>query len=237
MSDLSFLSSEPDAVLATTAFVYDKRFKNRRPMFSMALTIQRSAEGKVEAQRDWYGVGDTVIASETLVWSGTHGITHMGMHNPSLEERGALSHDNGKGEFQLVAPKTDMVKRVKQTQFPSSPASLTSLPLEVVKHWDALKRGEKLTFDYAVLKVQAHTQIEVSGRESGPEFIVKVTPKKWFWRFVFGSSYLHFNRDRPLLRKMVGLMEPRDLKPNGKYIEYLGEMAFEPAIDLTEVVK
>lgn len=220
----------------TSAFVFDRKLANKRPAFMMEMALQQNEQKIVTCERDWYGVGSDVIARETLTWSKQHGLQKITMHNNSLNETGQLTHHDGVGEFLLCSEKTHHIDKVKSTHFKYNPASLLSLPFETAKHWHELKQGKKLTFDYSVLKAQAHTGILLQASNEHDFFVVKFTPISLFWRLIFGSSYMYFDKEKPILHKIDGLIEPRDRKPNGRYKEYLASMAFSTPLDLSQCV-
>ena len=216
-----------------TALVFDRNLANNRPSFSMEMTLQQDEHQIVSCERNWYCIGEEPISREELVWSKQCGLHRIAMHNKSLEESGQLTHSGGVGEFSLRSKKTDCVDKIKPTRFNHSPTSLLSLPFETAKHWHSLKQGKSLVFDYSVLKVQAHTRVRLNTFIDDDFLIAKITPVSYFWRLIFGSSYMYFDKDIPILHKIDGLIEPRDKKPNGRYKEYLASMEFSNPIDLS----
>lgn len=221
------------ATQRSSALVYSRKLANPRPMFSLDMTLSTSESGITRLERQWFAVGTPPIAIEQLEWCPENGLRTVSMENPSLQESGKLIHKQRDGQFVLCSPATQMNDQNKSATFKHAPATLLSLPLEVARHWEALKQGKAFRFDYSVLKVQAFTPIRLDAVICGQELIAKVTPIHPFWRLFFGPSFMHFDHDKPVLRKITGLLEPRDKKPNGRYQEYLGSMEFQPAIDLS----
>ncbi|WP_084659607.1 hypothetical protein [Vibrio sonorensis] len=223
--------------IKTTALVYDRKLANNRASFSMEMSFKSGENGTLKGTRKWYCIGDEAVSIEKLEWCANKGIHRVSMHNLSLRETAEMRHSDKSGDFELCSPKTNMLPKVKSTQFNTSPATLLSLPFEVAKHWNTLKKGEKLIFDYSVLKVQAHTKVSLQAKIEDGYFVVELKPLSWFWQLVFGSTYMYFDQDKPVLRKIDGLIEPRDKKPNGRYLEYLAMMEFDSGVDLSRLVK
>ena len=223
--------------LFASAKSYDLTLQNPRPTFSMTMSLSVDNQSVLHICRKWFAVGQDPVATETLAWAVANGLHRLEMAQPSLNETGLLFHKSGEGEFVLNSPKTHLQRKTKTNRFSHEPASLLSIPCEVAKRWDALKAGEVFYFDYVVLKVQAHTKIKVQARGENNLLVVKVTPAAWFWRLVFGSTRFYFDKDKPELRKITGLIEPRDKKHNGKYKEYLANVELEQGLDLSALVK
>ncbi|WP_262359672.1 hypothetical protein [Vibrio mimicus] len=93
--------------------------------------------------------------------------------------------------------------------------------------------GEEIELDYTVLKVQAHTGITLQKHNIQDKIVIRVTPQKWFWKMLFGSTDFYLNSETHSLEKIDGLLEPRDRNIREKYIEYLGLATFDTAIDLS----
>lgn len=215
------------------AGVTNNRHTNPRLMFEYKLTIEKLDNGFLKATRVWQGASSKEIAIEEVLWCCKNGLQFASMNHPDLNERGCLDVKNGHGTAKLSSYKTKYKEKEKNLNFVTSPCTLLSVPFEIAKHWDALMNGRKIELDYTVLKVQAHTGITLQKRNFKDKIVISVTPKKWFWKMLFGSTDFHFNSRTHCLEKIDGLLEPRDKNLKGKYVEYLGLATFDTAMDLS----
>ena len=215
------------------ALVYDNRRKNRRPAFTMQQTRQLQADGAWRSKRDWRAVGPERIASETMTWRG--GLVESTGEQPFLEEW-TCAVPKGKGcACTLRSPKTGAQDRVRQLVLPHPAVTLASLPLLIAQHWSTLSQGAALPASYLVLKVQraATVHLQRVAAAAGNERVIAATPANPVLRWIFGSTRCIFDADAPRLRRIEGLLDPRDLKPNGRWHEYLGTIEFTQPLDLS----
>ena len=135
----------------------------------------------------------------------------------------------------LRSPKTGAQERVRQLVLPHAAVTLASLPFLIAQHWSALAQGDALPASYLVLKVQraATVRLQRVGPATGNELIIAATPANPVLRWIFGSTRCVFDADAPRLRRIEGLLDPRDLKPNGRWREYLGTLEFAQPLDLS----
>jgi hypothetical protein len=214
------------------ALVFDGRRKNRRPAFTMQQTLQLRADGAWRSKRDWRAVGPERIASETITWRG--GLVESASEQPFLEEW-TLAVPQGQGcACTLRSPKTGAQDRVRQLVLSHPAVTLASLPLLIAQHWSTLSQGAALPASYLVLKVQraATVHLQRVAAAAKNELVIAATPANPVLRWIFGSTRCIFDADAPRLRRIEGLLDPRDLKPNGRWHEYLGTIEFTQPLDL-----
>ncbi|MGC9461089.1 hypothetical protein [Vibrio genomosp. F10] len=221
--------------IASKAKVFDQKHQSERAMFEYKLSVEAKENGTFEANRIWLGLTSPYIAKETVVWCPKQGLKKVEMHQPHLNESGSLAISAKQGRADLSSQKTEYKQKSKTLNFTKRPCTLLSIPFEIVHHWDELSAGNVLYFDYTVLKVQAHTEVKLTMRDEGEFKVVRVTPEKWFWRLLFGSTEYYFEGDAPKLTKIVGLLEPRDRNLRGKYVEYLGRAIFDRTVDFSMI--
>jgi hypothetical protein len=215
------------------ALAFDGRRKNRRPAFTLHQTLQLRPDGVWRSQRDWRAAGPERVASETIAWR--EGLVESTAEQPFLEEL-TRAVPQGQGcACTLRSPKTGAQDRVRQLQLPHPAVTLASLPLLVAQHWLALSQGTTLPASYLVLKVQRAATVHlhrVAVMAKG-ELVIAATPANPLLRWIFGSTRCIFDADAPRLRRIEGLLDPRDLKPNGRWHEYLGTIEFTKPLDLS----
>lgn len=217
------------------AEVTNNRHINPRLIFEYSLTIEKLDNGFLKAKRIWQGTGNRKIAIEEVLWCPKNGLQFASMNHPDLSEEGCLQVNSNHGNARLNSYKTKYREKEKNLNFITSPCTLLSVPFEITKHWDALMNGTKVELDYTVLKVQAHTGVTLQKRNFKDKLVISVTPKKWFWKMLFGSTDFHFNTETHDLEKIDGLLEPRDRNRKGKYVEYLGLATFDTPMDLSVI--
>ncbi|RJE73335.1 hypothetical protein BGP78_03480 [Pseudoalteromonas sp. MSK9-3] len=213
------------------AVVKNNKHQSDRPVFEYDMNIACLSQGQLHATRLWRGTAQTIVAKEEVTWCPNQGLLYGMMAQPHLNEEGSLTVANNMATSVLQSKKSAHKTKQKSLKFTTRPCTLLSIPFEIVHHWSALKRGEKVCLDYIVLKVQAHTKVTLQKRETIDHTVVSVTPNNWFWRMLFGSTEYYYDRNTLKLRKITGLLEPRDLNVKGKYIEYLGLAQFESPVD------
>jgi len=221
--------------MATHAQVFNQKHLNERIMFKYQLSVRMLDGGKCEAERIWYGLDADFLAKERIVWCPENGLQEATMLQPHLNESGTLLVNGQQGQSDLSSQRTQFNLNSKSLTFAKCPCTMLSIPFEVMHHWQQLIAGETLHLDYAVLKVQAHTGVSLTMFTEGKYKVVSVTPEKWFWRLLFGSTKYYFEGDAPKLVKIIGLLEPRDRNSRGKYVEYLGRAIFDNTLDFSTI--
>ena len=225
-----------DVRIAEHAQVFNQKHQSSRIMFEYKLSVDLQEDGLLSAERLWQGITtEPYLAKERVLWCPKQGLKLVEMHQPHLEESASLLISAKQGRSVLKSLKTDYQQKSKTLNFSKRPCTLLSLPFEIIYHWEELVAGKTLYFDYTVLKVQAHTGVSVKMSSEGQYQVVSVTPEKWFWRLLFGSTKFYFESDTSKLTKIVGLLEPRDRNLRGKYVEYLGPAIFDNPIDLLAI--
>lgn len=215
------------------ALVFDARRRNRRPAFMLQQTLQLQADGAWRSKRDWRAVGPGPIASETIIWRG--GLVDSTGEQPFLEEW-TRAVPQGQGcACTLRSPRTGGQERVRQLVLPHPAVTLASLPLLIAQHWSTLAQGAALPASYLVLKVQraATVHLQRVAAVAKNELVIAATPANPVLRWIFGSTRCIFDADAPRLRRIEGLLDPRDLKPNGRWHEYWGTIEFTQPLDLS----
>jgi len=231
------LANQPQA-LSTTAKVFNLKHQSTRVTFEYEISMQLRKDSLFEAKRVWQGntlpcEKSPYIAMETALWSPEAGLLQATMHQPHLDESASLDINHDSSTSVLNSKKTNYQQNIKQLTFTRRPCTLLSILFEITHHWTPLLAGEVVSFDYAVLKVQAHTGVSLRMQKQGSYRVVSVTPNNWFWRMLFGSTNYYFQGDVPALVKIEGLLEPRDRNLRGKYVEYLGRSIFDNPVDLS----
>ncbi len=216
----------------TQALAYDRRFGNRRPVYEMKHRLERHGDGPWIATREWRAAGAVTVASETVEWQ--HGLLRTTGHSPSLDESFEARIEQQACHSQLTSHKTLGQPRQRTIHLPHAPVTLAAMPLFIAQHWARLCAGQAVDASYLVLKVQRAATVRVSaGAVNAAERAVDVTPRNLLLRALFGTTSFVFAEQAPLLRRIEGLLDPRDLKPNGRWIEYLGTVEFDKPVDLS----
>lgn len=65
------------------------------------------------------------------------------------------------------------------------------------------------------------------------ELVIAATRANPVLRWIFGSTRCIFDVGAPRLRRIERLLDPRDLKPNGRWHEYLGTIEFTQPLELS----
>lgn len=217
------------------AWAFDRQRLNRRPAFLMHQTLLSQAGGSWVSRREWRAVGPDLIAHETVVWRG--GLLESTCEQPPLDEvTRAVALPTG-CLCTLRSSKTAGKIRDSSLVLRHPPVTLASLPLFIAQHWAELVGGTPKSASYLVLKVQraATVQVQRVTSESQAEIVIATTPANPLLRWIFGSTLCVFDADAPRLRRVHGLLDPRDLKRNGRWQEYLGTVEFDHALDLSQV--
>lgn len=191
-------------------------------------------------ERSWSAIGPDAIAVER---SQQHnGSFHVSTELPTLDEYAAADiHEVQawpKGEVITRLSNRRTGGRVRERALTVSHPLVTlgSLPLFVANRWEELIRGESLCASYIVLKVQRAATVDLTWLPEHPLGAhVAVTPRNWLLRAIFGSTRLFTLGDLPIFLRQEGLLDPRDLRANGRWKEYLGVLEFEHPWDLTSL--
>ncbi len=215
---------------------YDRALGNRRAAFSLTQSLAADGRGW-RSVRTWTGIRGEVLATENLFWD--QGLRSVTCDLPTIGESteaevGASSGGAFEVTTRLRSRRTQGQTRTATLSLPHPPVTLASLPLFVAAHWPRLLAGDTLPASYLVLKVQRAATVTMR-LEAAPEggSVVRVTPRNLILRAIFGSTCLFLDPHRPVLRRLEGLLDPRDLKPGGRWIEYLGRIEFDKPWDLT----
>ncbi len=224
-----------NAPAAAEGLAFDRALRNRRPVFGLRQTLTPEGTGW-RSERTWTGIGPEPIARETVLWAD--GLQSVETDMPSLGEVAraeVLGQEGGRYRLRttLRSDRTRGQQRESTLDLPHPPVTLASLPLFVAAHWDRLAGRETLRASYLVLKVQraATVSLVLEPGEAGASR-VRVTPQNWLLRAIFGSTVLHMAGERPVLTRLDGLLDPRDLRPNGRWREYLGTIEWQRPWDL-----
>ncbi|MBA4071279.1 MAG: hypothetical protein C0497_05490 [Gemmatimonas sp.] len=147
----------PEHFLASTvprcdALAYDRRQRNRRPVFALTEHLVLLFDGHWRARREWRGVGSELIASEDVSWHA--GLTESNGELPSIAETTHARCIDSGCHTTLRSHKTSAVSRERVLSLPHQAVTLGSLPLLVAQHWTPLLFGVPLPASYLVLQVQ-----------------------------------------------------------------------------------
>lgn len=224
-----------NAQTAAEGLAFDRALRNRRPVFGLRQTLAPEGTGW-RSERTWTGIGPEAIARETVLWD--QGLRSVQTEQHSLGEvarADVLGLEGGRYRLRttLRSDRTRGQTRESTLDLPHPPVTLASLPLFVAAHWNRLAAGETLRASYLVLKVQraATVSLALERGEAGASE-VRVTPDNWLLRAIFGSTVLHMADNRPVLTRLDGLLDPRDLRPGGRWREYLGTIEWQRPWDL-----
>jgi hypothetical protein len=231
----------PNTTLNVRALAYDRALRNRRPVFAMSQTV--NAAGKSwQTERVWTATGPDMVALERAQKHA--GALHVSTELPTLSEYAAadmaeeVSSSHTSVLTRLSSSRTRGQVRERELNIPYPLVTLATLPLFAAQNWAQLLRGEAMAASYLVLKVQRAATVDLqwlSGHPQGAH--VAVTPRNWLLRAIFGSTRLFTHGDQPVFLRQEGLLDPRDLRPNGRWKEYLGVLEFETPWDLTSLCK
>ena len=232
-------SFNPKISLQIQALAYDRALRNRRPLFAMHQVV--NADDKSwHTERVWTAVGSDTVALERAQKYG--GYLHISTELPNLNEYAAADSDVGSCMSgtevitRLSSNRTDGVVHQRDLEIAHPLVTLATLPLFVAKNWERLLNGETMAASYLVLKVQRAATVDlrwVPNHSQGAHVVV--TPRNWLLRAIFGSTRVYTQDDQPIFLRQEGLLDPRDLRPNGRWKEYLGTLEFETPWDLTSL--
>ena len=232
-------SFKPQISLQIEALAYDRSLKNRRPVFAMCQTV-KAAGSSWQTERSWYAVGPDMVALERAQKHA--GTLHVSTELPILREYAAADIADETSSFhakvvtRLSSDRTGGQVRERELNLPHPLVTLATLPLFITENWDRLMLAETIAASYLVLKVQRAATVDVRWLPHHPHGShVAVTPRNWLLRAIFGSTRLFTLGDQPIFLRQEGLLDPRDLRSNGRWKEYLGVLQFEHPWDLTSL--
>jgi len=227
----------PDDPIAGTlneALAFDRLQRNPRPIFALSHSLRVAPNG-LRLTRVWRAVGDTALATETVHWQ--NGLQHTEATQTTLAETAQAHTEGNRVKTLLTSSRTNAIQRERWFDLPHPAVTLAAMPLFIAQHWDALRAGESKLASYLVLKVQraatVRVQRTVAEDFSGKHWVVGATPTNPLLRWIFGSTLYEMHPDRPELLAIDGLLDPRDLKPSGRWREYLGRIEFTEPVDLS----
>lgn len=227
-------SSDSNTRLLQEALAYDRQQTNLRPVFALSHSVEATSDG-VRLTRVWRGVGHAALATETVHWQ--QGLRFAEATQSTLSETALVRMEGRRAHTVLTSPKTRSEPRERGLDLPHPAVTLAAMPLFIAQHWQALRHGEERLASYLVLKVQRAASVRVqrtTQRRPDPNrWVVGVTPTNPLLRWIFGSTLYELHPDRPELLAIDGLLDPRDLKPNGRWREYLGRVEFVEPVDLS----
>lgn len=217
-----------------TALAYDRLQRNPRPVFALQHSLTAAPDG-LHLTRVWRAVGDAALATETVHWQ--QGLLQVEATQPTLAETALARMEGSRVQTLLTSHQTNALPRERWLDLPYPAVTLSAMPLFIAQHWEALRVGETRLASYLVLKVQRAATVRVERAESrgaaGNRLVVGVTPTNPLLRWIFGSTLYELHSERPELLAIDGLLDPRDLKPNGRWREYLGRIEFAGPVDLS----
>lgn len=218
------------------AWAFDRARLNRQPAFAMQQTLQPREDGAWLSHRQWRGIGTEAVETETIVWRD--GLVESRCEQGSIEETARATAQGGECKTVLCSSETGRQDRERSLALPHPPVTLASVPLFIAKHWAGLIDGDMVPASYLVLKVQraATVHLQRTSDRSAREVVIAATPANPVLRWIFGSTFCFFEADAPRLVRVEGLLDPRDLKPNGRWLEYLGTIEFGQPLDLSALV-
>jgi len=195
---------------------------NKRPVLAMHQRMTIAENGTWSSMREWVGVGQQVIARETVEWDQEH--MRVSAYVNGLEEFSSVAVRSGSSgvslDTQLRATPTKGQTREWRLNVPFTSVSLSSLPFLIAKHWPALMAGQVLYASYLVLKVQRAATVRIArkvGHLEGSQVVIEVAPTNVVLRFIFGTTTMQFVGDSPNLARMDGLLDLRDMRRNGQW--------------------
>jgi hypothetical protein len=217
------------------AWAYDRKIANRRPMFMMKQVLTDDTES-ITTERLWYGAGQQIVCREKAVWADH--LASVATEMPFLAEQAHADIYDDQCSTKLKSHKTQHLHRERLIVLPYEAVTLATVPLMIAREWHALQNRQTLMASYLVLKVQRAASVRLECTSiSAKECMISVTPTNLLLRAIFGSTVYVFEADRPRLLRMEGLLDPRDTKPNQRWIEYMGRIEFESPLDLSALMK
>lgn len=212
------------------ALAYDQSLRNLRPAFALAEELTKTDE-IWRADRRWTGTGPDTIASETVLWRD--GLLESLTEIPSIGERAAVTIDGRTARVALTSHRTGGVERHRALTLAHPPVTPASLPLFIAQHWARLCAGEFLPASYLIVKLPWASTVTLRLTQTSAGASVAVTPANPILRLLFGAATYDFERDAPHLRRIHGVLDPRDLKRRRGWREYQGVIEYQTPLDLS----
>jgi hypothetical protein len=212
------------------ALAYDQSLRNRRPAFALAEELTKTGD-IWRAERRWTAIGPDSIASETVLWRDDllESLTEI----PSIGERAAVTIEGRTARVALTSHRTGGVERHRTLTLAHPPVTPASLPLFIAEHWARLCAGEFLPASYLIVKLPWASTVTLRLTQTSAGASVAVTPANPILRLLFGAATYDFDADAPILRRIHGVLDPRDLKRRRGWREYQGIIEYEAPLDLS----
>ena len=212
------------------ALAYDQSLRNRRPAFALTEELAKTDE-IWRAQRRWTAVGPDPIATESVLWRD--GLIESLTEIPSIGERAAVAIDGGAARVALTSHRTGGVERLRALTLAHPPVTPASLPLFIAQNWTRLRAGDFLPASYLIVKLPWATTVSLRLTQTSDGASVAVTPANPILRLLFGAASYAFDGDAPRLRRIHGVLDPRDLKRGRGWREYQGIIEYAAPLDLS----
>jgi hypothetical protein len=219
--------------VAVTALAYDRALRNRRPVFALSEELAEE-DGNWRARRRWTGAGLEMVASESLLWSD--GLVESLTEIPTIGERAQVVVDGKTARVALTSHRTGGVERHRVLALAHPPVTPASLPLFIAQNWKSLRAGEMLKASYLIVKLPWATPVSLRLTQSTEGATVSVMPANLILRLLFGAADYAFDGDGPILRRIDGVLDPRDLKRRQGWREYQGTIEYQAPVDLTGLI-
>lgn len=212
------------AIMAAEGRAFLRDHASRRPIWSVRMELEPSTGG-VRSSRSFVGIDGAPVSEEVSDWSATEGLTHVQARQPHLGEEASARiialGDAYEIHYTLVrrGMRAQRMERVGKAV-----ASLSALPLFAAAHAAELTAGGIVKARFPVLKVMRSATVTFRAIPREGRVDVVVTPVNPILRLLFGNTVCRFDAGMTALIGYVGVLDPRDRKPNGRWHEYLGEI-------------
>lgn len=225
----------PSLSCAATGFAYLSRFASRRPIWRVLYTFENVA-GEQMLEQKFIGPEQEISSVEKVVYHESD-FRHVSSVQPHLDEF-CEAHikilENGSYLINYTR-KVGQLLKTRNEVISSAPLTLASMPLFIRDHASALVEGKMVQARYLVLKVMRSAQVRVGLKKLDQEHVeIIFTPVNFLLRTLFGSTSVRMKADLSCMIGYCGLLAPRDRKQNGRWAEYLGEIAFDYPFILAE---
>jgi hypothetical protein len=217
-----------------SALAYDRALRNPRPVFALTEELAEEVAGVGtfwRLQRRWTGAGASPIAWESVLWRD--GLRESRSEQASIGESTAVTLAGRIATVALTSHRTGGVERLHHLKLPHPAVTPASLPLFIAQNWAQLAAGRSVRASYLVVKLPWATTVALR-RVQGEEGVsVLVIPANPILRLMFGAARYDFQQeDAPVLRRIHGVLDPRDLGRRWGWREYQGMIAYETPLDL-----